>query len=100
VLALGDHRKRKLARGLVTKRLIYRRNVSNPLRAAQHAGRNARVGQVRYETAVAKQAAAPLLRRVAAAHVVAYPDRVNVSRRRRTEPAPPNRTKRNAPVLE
>jgi hypothetical protein len=55
---------------------------------------------VRYETAAAKQAAAALLRRVAPACVVAYLDSVNVSRRRRTEPAPPNRTKRNAPVLE
>jgi hypothetical protein len=53
-----------------------------------------------YEIAAAKQAAGAHLRRVAPAYVVAYLDRVNVNSRRRTEPAPPNLTKRNAPVLE
>jgi hypothetical protein len=36
VLALGDPRNRKPSRGLVTKRPIYGRNVSNPLNAGQH----------------------------------------------------------------
>ena len=77
-------------------------------------GRNARVGYVRYETAAAnklpprlcggsrphmaaKLNACPFLFLI---YVVAYLDRVNVSRRRRTEPAPPDRSKRNEPVLE
>jgi hypothetical protein len=38
VPALGDPRNRKLARGLVTKRPIYGRNVWNPLHAGQQAG--------------------------------------------------------------
>jgi hypothetical protein len=38
VLALGDPRNRKLARGLVTKPDIFSRNVPNPPHAAEHAG--------------------------------------------------------------
>jgi hypothetical protein len=43
VLALGDPRNHELARGLVTKRRIYRRNVPNPLHVASMPGRSARV---------------------------------------------------------
>jgi hypothetical protein len=44
VLALGDPRDRKVTGGLVTKRPIYGRNVTNPLHGAQHAGRKATWG--------------------------------------------------------